>query len=227
MSDNILNEIIYFNNLEKTEKVNFICAKMVKIGIEYQLQKFDSPFGLGKNIVVPFIPQKTLPVTLLSAHYDGNSYFDNSGGVFALMQIVKTIYTEKPNKNYLIVFTDQEENYQQGSYYFLKNKNNLSIEKNINIDGFGIGDGIYFTDMVPIDKSSITILTDSNYFIYANVKSTSLFSSFQIEIEKSKNEDVYAIYKDYVEANYFIEKFDLNSYHKLIEKLWHYIYIQR
>lgn len=224
MYNSQLDEIVYFNSLVRNERVEFICSKLREIGCEFQLQNFESSFCKGTNIVVFQTTELLSPVTLLTSHYDGETFYDNNCGVLSLLEITGKIYKNRPNKNFVIVFTDQEEQFQQGSYFFLKNNSDLVIESNINIDGFGIGENIYSTDSLPLEKSSMLFQTDSTYFRNEKIKSTSIFSSFESEIEKAKREDVHEVFKDYVNSDFFIQKFNKDNYHKLIGKLWHFVY---
>ena len=222
-SDNLLNEILLFNSLNKSERINFICSRLLKIGCGYELQNFESSFGPGTNIVVFQMSVRSMPVIILTSHFDGQSLYDNNCGVLTLLRIIEKIYEKTQNRNYVIVFTDQEETYQQGVYYFLKNNSELEIEMNINVDGFGIGENIYTTDYIPINKSVMTILTDSECFKNAKIKSISIFSSFQAEIEKSKKEDVHSVFNNYSDNTFYINNFDIDNFNKLFSILWEQI----
>jgi hypothetical protein len=122
-----------------------------------------------------------------------------------------------------ILFTDQEESYQQGAAYFIKEKitNNITY-KNINIDGFGIGDELFsVSDLTQNSNNDKDLfLSDSDEFIKNDIPSISCFSAFKEDFSASKNSSsIYLTFKKYQSLSFFEEKYDSYSNNNLKERL--------
>lgn len=225
MYSNYLENVIHFNNLDKKQKQQYIWYKLLELGITPQMQDFDSCFGFGKNLFAD-IGNKQKKV-VISAHYDGKHIFDNNAAVITLLQIAEKLLHSELSYTYTVLFTDQEETYQQGSSYYLKHQPINTIEKNINIDGFGIGDELYMVSELikNINTDTDLFLTDRDEFSKYNIQSKSYFSAFNDDFLKAKNTGkIYKTFKRYNELFFFKETFCEKKYSKLIDDLWENIY---
>ncbi len=222
MYKNYLEDVLHFNNLDIKKKQQYIWYKLKELGISPQLQDFHSCFGKGKNIFAD-IGNKHKKI-VISAHYDGNSIFDNNAAIISLLQLAeKLLDTAELSYTYTILFTDQEETYQQGSSYFLKHQPINTIVKNINIDGFGIGDEMYIVGNLIKNTNTDTdlFLTDRDEFTKNKIPSVSYFSALNGDFLKAKKTGkVYTTFNKYNDSDFFKEKFDLINYSKVFNDLW-------
>lgn len=224
MAANYLSNVILFNNLNKEERVSFLYAKLKKNGFNPKIQNFFSSFGDGRNIFTEINNDDQKKNIVLSAHYDGESLFDNAGGVIALLDLSKRIRQLERPFSVVILFTDQEETYQQGVAHFIKEyiTNNI-IHKAINIDGFGIGDELFsvseLTKNIHTDKD--LFLCDSNEFNENDIPSISWFSAFIEDFKKAKvNNNILYSFEKYKTDKFYQDNFDIEKYIIIGEKLW-------
>ena len=225
MYKNYLEDVIRFNNLDKKQKQQYIWYKLLESGITPQLQDFQSCFGEGKNIFTE-IGNKQKKI-VLSAHYDGKSIFDNNAAIITLLQLAEKFLHSELQYTYTILFTDQEETYQQGSSYFLKHQPINAIIKNINIDGFGIGDELYIVEDLIKNTNTDTdlFLTDRDEFAKYNIPSVSYFSALNGDFLKAKETgEVFETFSKYNETSFFKDKFNLINYSKIFNHLWNISY---
>ncbi len=221
MYNNYLEDVIHFNSLDKKKKRQYIWYRLLELGITPQLQDFHSCFGEGRNIFAD-IGNKQKKV-VLSAHYDGDSIFDNNGAIIALIELAEKLLHSELQYTYTILFTDQEETYQQGSSYFLKNQSINTIVKNINIDGFGIGDELYVvSDLIKNTNTDTDLfLTDRDEFSKYNIPSVSYFSAFKDDFLTAKDTgEVFETFRKYTKTFFFKDNFDFDYYSNSINELW-------
>lgn len=217
-----LKDIILFNSLDKKSKVDFIIKRLSENGLSPIIQPFSSCFGVGENIYVEY-ENNNENTTVISAHYDGESFFDNTGGVIALLNLSKEILANKFSSSSLVLlFTDQEETYQQGSAYFIRNNIKYHIVKNINIDGFGIGDDIFEVSSL-IDNTNSRdnlFLCDSDEFIKFGIPSITYFSSFRSDfLDAQRIDTVYSVFEKYISNSFYYNNINNHSINKLSFKL--------
>jgi hypothetical protein len=221
MFNSYLEEVIYFNNLDKKSRLIFIRDSLLKLGINPVVQSFYSCFGKGKNVYAE-IGNKYQKI-VLSAHYDGTSIFDNNAAVISLLELSEQILLKELPFSIIILFTDQEETYQQGSAYFLKEYTKDGIIKNINIDGFGIGDAIFTVESLikNINTDHDLFLTDRDEFTKFGIPSVSYFSAFKDDYNLAKcTGEVFSTFEKYKSEVFFTEKYQLNNFNLFIELLW-------
>jgi hypothetical protein len=111
--------------------------------------------------------------------------------------------------------SDQEEVYQQGSAYFIKEKCFSNIIKAINIDGFGIGDSIYTVQYLikNTNTDSDLFLTDKDEFAKNHIPSISYFTAFLEDVNVAKNTgNIYDTFKKYQSDSFFFKKYDHKKY---------------
>lgn len=222
MFDNYLKEVIQFNNLNKENKAAFICTKLKEDGFDPQIQTFISCFGEGKNIFAEIGNSNLQNKIIISAHYDGKSLFDNTGGVIALLNVSEIISNHKLPFSFIFLFTDQEETYQQGAAYFLQSHVPTDISKNINIDGFGLGAEVYSVSELTHNtyKNSDLYLCDSDEFVKHGISSISYFSAFECDFMNAKNNgNIYLTFEKYKTESFFKNKYDNQNIQILINKL--------
>ena len=227
MFNNYINEISAFHKLSKDEKVQYLYSKLSILGYLPAIQTYNSVFGKGNNIIA-FLPfDNSASNTILSAHYDGESLFDNSGGVFALLEVASRFMKKGINKNICILLTDQEETFQQGVAYFIKEYEPSIQSYNINIDGFGIGDEIYsMCENVFRNSKNDFFKTDMHKFKEYGINGNSYFSSFikdynEINITDKSIKDIYTPYAD---EKFYKKSFNISTYSKTIDSLCEIIY---
>ena len=195
---------------------------MTEKGLNPKLQSFSSCFGEGKNIYVEY-GNNYENTTIISAHYDGESFFDNSGGVIALLNVSKEILVnEFSSTSLVLLFTDQEETYQQGAANFLRDNCKYYFTKNINIDGFGIGDELYkVSELVKNSNSEIDLfLCDSDEFLKFGIPSTTYFSAFSNDYLKSnRNNNIYSVFVKYHSESFYFKKYSPFNTKSLFQKL--------
>ena len=200
MSKHFLDDVILFNKLDKDSRANFIFYGLLINGLKPQKQVFQSCFGKGMNIFTFTGNIESKETIIISAHYDGDTIFDNAGGVIALLEIAKKLSNMNLSNSIILLFTDQEENYQQGSHNFMNLFNKENIINNINIDGYGIGDELFSVSEL-IDNnfnSKDFFLTDSDIFKQSGIPSISYFSAFREDFYESQKEcDIYSTFKKY------------------------------
>lgn len=221
MFSNYLEEVIHFNNLDKKSRLIFIRDSLLKLGINPVVQSFYSCFGNGKNVYAE-IGNKYKKV-VLSAHYDGTSIFDNNAAIISLLELSEQILRKELPYSIIILFTDQEETYQQGSAYFLKYYTKDGIIKNINIDGFGIGDKIFTVESLikNVNTDNDLFLTDRDEFLKFGIPSISYFSAFQNDFEKARlSGDIYLNFKKYNDESFFRSKYEVVTLGSLIDELF-------
>lgn len=227
MADNYLSNVILFNNLNKEERVSFLYAKLKKNGLSPKIQNFFSNFGDGRNIFTEINNDNQKKNIVLSAHYDGESLFDNAGGVIALLDLSKRIRQLELPFSVGFLFTDQEESYQQGVAHFIKEYiTNTIIHKNINIDGFGIGDELFSVSELTknIHTDNDLFLCDSNEFNKNDIPSISWFSAFKEDFKKAKvNNNILYSFEKYKTDKFYQDNFDKEKYIIIGEKLWNLI----
>jgi hypothetical protein len=223
MDNTYFNDIVYFNNLSKKDRVKFITRRLENNGLKTNVQPFSSCFGEGINILVEFGCEfeKT---TVISAHYDGESYFDNTGGVISLLSLSTLLKKEnKLDGSIVLLFTDQEETYQQGAAYFLKENYKYSIVKNINIDGFGIGEKLFsYGELVNSSTpfKNDFLLCDSDEFIKFGIPSITYFSAFTYDfINAKKYCDIKLYFNKYNDKSFFLKGSENSNTHTLIYSL--------
>ena len=214
MFNNFIEKVLLFSNSLLSERKNWIESCLKKMGIASKTHIFHSCFGEGCNVWAEIgNKQKKL---IISAHYDGKSIFDNSAGVFCLIDIAKKILNTGYPFSVILLFSDLEETYQQGSAYFLKDYH-FDIVKSINIDGFGIGNNLYTVHSLirNTNTDSDLFLTDKDEFTKKNIPSTSYFTAFSEDFETAtKTRQIYETFKKYQLESFFRERFDKNSYEK-------------
>lgn len=221
MFSNYLEEVIHFNSLDKRSRLIFIKDNLLRLGINPVVQPFNSCFGKGKNIYAE-IGNKSKKI-VLSAHYDGTSIFDNNAAVISLLEFSQKILLQELPFTIILLFTDQEETYQQGSSYFIKEYTNDGIIKNINIDGFGIGDEIFTVDSLikNINTDNDLFLTDRDEFTKHGIPSISYFSAFKDDFEVAKKSgEVFSTFEKYRSESFFINRFNKNNLQEHIDNLW-------
>ena len=224
MTDNYLRNVILFNYLDKEDRISFLYEKLKKNGFSPKIQNYLSSFGKGRNLFATVNSDKKKRKIILSAHYDGESLFDNAGGVIALLDLTKKIQKFKPPVSVVILFTDQEEKYQQGAAHFIKeNINENILYKNINVDGFGIGNAVFSVSDLTKNKNSNNdlFLCDSDEFIKNGIPSISCFSAFIEDYNRAKlNNDILSFFKKYITKAFYEENFNTKRYNLNGEKLW-------
>jgi len=231
MTDTYLSKVILFNNLHKEDRVSFLYAELKKKGFSPKIQDFFSSFGEGRNIFAEINNDDQKKNIVLSAHYDGESLFDNAGGVIALLDLSKRIQHLELPFSVGLLFTDQEENYQQGAAHFIKKyitNNNKIIHKNINIDGFGIGDELFaVSDLTKNSNNDKELfLCDGDEFIKNNIPSINCFSAFIEDFRKAKlSNDILYSFRKYKTDKFYQDNFDKDKYKIIGEKLWLMIHI--
>lgn len=221
MFSNYLEEVIHFNNLEKKSRLIFINDSLLSLGINPVVQPFNSCFGKGKNIYAE-IGNKNQKI-ILSAHYDGTSIFDNNAAVISLLELSEKILEQELPFSIIILFTDQEETYQQGSSYFIKDYTKDGIIKNINIDGFGIGDEIFTVESLikNINTDNDLFLTDRDEFTKHGIPSISYFSAFSDDFDFAKRTgDVFTTFEKYKSESFFTTKYQSGNFISFIEYIW-------
>lgn len=221
MFSNYLEEVIHFNSLDKKSRLIFIKDNLLRLGINPVLQPFNSCFGRGVNIYAE-IGNKSKKI-VLSAHYDGASMFDNNAAVISLLELSEKILQQELSFTIILLFTDQEETYQQGSSYFIKEYTKNSIIKNINIDGFGIGDEIFTVGSLikNTNTDNDLFLTDKDEFTKHGVPSISYFSAFKEDFDMAKKSgQVFSTFEKYNSESFFINRFNKNNLQKHIDNLW-------
>lgn len=227
MNDNYLSNIILFNNLNKEDRVSFLYAKLKKNGFNPKIQNFFSSFGEGRNLFAEITNDDQKKNIVLSAHYDGESLFDNAGGVIALLDLSKRIQKFKPPISVVILFTDQEESYQQGAAHFIKeNITNNIIYKNINIDGFGIGDELFCVSELTknIKTDNDLFLCDSDEFMKHGTPSLSYFSSFKMDFKSAQlNGNINFVFKKYKLDSFFKKTYKAENIKHQLNKLFNII----
>src|SRR5215213_1828368 len=202
MSENLIDDFYLFNSLDKSGRVKFICEKIKSLGLIPELQYFHSCFGEGCNVVVNM--GESHSKTIITAHYDGESFFDNTGGVFTLFYLV-LLCKQIKSKAFTILFTDQEETFQQGAFHYIKQSIFDFSTKNINVDGFGIGDEVFNMKHLQSNSSNQEkYVTDSDVFLKAGYKSTSYFSSFRKDYNQVvlENKSIKSIYSKYIDESF-------------------------
>jgi hypothetical protein len=210
MYNNYLKDVIHFNNLDKKSRLVFIKNRLLLFGINPIIQSFFSCFGKGKNIFAE-IGNKSKKI-VLTAHYDGTSIFDNNAAVITLLELSCKILPEELPYSIIILFTDQEESYQQGSAYFLRDYSKDDIIKNINIDGFGIGNELFTVDSLikNINTDTDLFLTDRDEFSKCGIPSTSYFSAFKIDFVSAKESgNIFSTFEKYKSELFFKNKFKI------------------
>jgi Zn-dependent M28 family amino/carboxypeptidase len=220
MFSNYLEEVIQFNNLEKKSRLIFIKDNLLRLGINPVVQPFNSCFGKGKNLYAE-IGNKNQKI-VLSAHYDGISIFDNNAAVISLLELSEKILQQELPFSIIILFTDQEETYQQGSSYFIKGYTKDGIIKNINIDGFGIGDEIFTVESLikNINTDNDLFLTDRDEFSKHGIPSISYFSAYKNDFDFAKKTGkIFKAFNKYTETSFFIENFNIKNHLKVIDAL--------
>lgn len=225
MFSNYLEEVVYFNNLDKKSRLIFIRDSLLKLGINPVVQSFYSCFGKGKNLYAE-IGNKYQKV-VLSAHYDGISIFDNNAAVISLLELSEQILLKELPFSIIILFTDQEETYQQGSAYFLKYYTKDGIIKNINIDGFGIGAKIFTVESLikNVNTDDDLFLTDRDEFSKFGIPSKSYFSAFQDDFELAKRTgEIFKTFNKYKETSFFKSSFTNSNYNLIMDVLCSIVY---
>jgi hypothetical protein len=175
-------------------RYNYICDYLYENDVKFNTHKFQSVFGEGKNIVVE-INNKAKESILISTHYDDNGIYDNCGGVLQLLMLSKkltAIDSSIHNYNYIIIFTDQEEKFQQGVFHFLKSNLTYAFKYHLNIDGIGIGKELILYNSIDghliIDwlnkQEKVILLTDNSPFTSNNIDSFHLFSCYKQEADE-------------------------------------------
>jgi hypothetical protein len=89
MYSNFIEEAVRFNRLSVAERFEYIKSNLLTMGIAPQEQTFYSCFGEGHNLFAEI--GKNSEKVVLSAHYDGESIFDNNAGVLSLLGMSQTI----------------------------------------------------------------------------------------------------------------------------------------
>jgi hypothetical protein len=208
-------------------RYNYICNYLYENDVKFNTHKFQSVFGEGKNIVVE-INNNAKESILISAHYDDNGIYDNCGGVLQLLILSKkltTIDSAIHNYNYIIIFTDQEEKFQQGIFHFLKSNLTYTFKYHLNIDGLGIGeelvlynsiDGHIVVDWLN-EKEKVILLTDNSPFTANNINSFHLFSCYKQEAEDIvQTQKLHCGFKNYFNEEWCV----LNFYEANFEKIY-------
>lgn len=219
MFSDYLGEVVHFNNLDKKSRLIFIKDCLLKLGINPVVQSFYSCFGKGKNVYAE-IGNKYQKI-VLSAHYDGTSIFDNNAAVISLLELSEKLLRQELPFSIIILFTDQEETYQQGSAYFLKYYTKDGIIKNINIDGFGIGDEIFTVESLikNVNTDDDLFLTDRDEFSKFGIPSKSYFSAFQDDFDFAKKSgEVYLTFEKYKSESFFNNNFKEPNYNTIISQ---------
>jgi hypothetical protein len=228
MTDNYLSNVILFNNLNKEERLSFLYTKLKKNGFNPKIQNFFSSFGEGRNIFTEINNDNQKKNIILSAHYDGDSLFDNAGGVIALLDLSKKMQQSELPLSVSILFTDQEESYQQGAAHFIKEyiDNNIT-HKNINVDGFGIGDDLFSVSDLTKDIKNCNdlFLCDSDEFMKHGILSKSYFSSFEIDFKNTLHNGgkIYFVFEKYKTDSFFIKNYNIVSTKYQMNKLFNII----
>lgn len=183
---NLLKDLYFSDSFERGI---IISDEIRKVGYRPKLQRFNYQNSNGNNITVEF--KGTINYTvIISAHYDGNGAYDNIGGVYMLLSLIKYIKNIKPFYSYRFVFFDKEEDGQIGSKLFLENYDKLfgkgsltRIIQHIAIDGCGIGEKFVYINNLNeitflIDKKKLTIqlLADFRSFRLYGIPSLHTFS---------------------------------------------------
>lgn len=212
-----IQELIKTNN-----RYRYICEYLKDRNIEFNIQKYNSLFGIGKNIEVGINNNSTESV-LISAHYDDNGIYDNCGGVLQLLLLCEELsFFNNSFCNYVLIFTDQEECFQQGIYHYIKNNVKTKFKYHLNIDGLGIGtelilfnslDGHIVVDWLNIQEKVI-LLTDNSPFTGLNINSLHLFSCFESEAKEiTRTQNLHKGFQNYFneewcKLNFNIEFFE-------------------
>jgi hypothetical protein len=169
---------------------DYLLHYLVELGATPEIHKFVSAFGYGYNLIVDLKGEPGAEI-VVTAHYDGIGIYDNVGGVLTLLMLIEHLLNARRRGSFKLVFTDQEESFQQGSKYFLQDfylqagSGLVSrIGYHVNLDGFGIGDHIVERrDDAPLLRSwnpfgpDSSLLTDCEPFSFHGVTTIHLFST--------------------------------------------------
>jgi len=219
MFDNFLKRVVFFHNLSIVERRNRIESELSEIGVSPKEHVFHSCFGTGCNVWAE-IGEKSKKI-VLSAHYDGNSIVDNSAGVLSLIGMARQIMKADYPFSVILLFSDFEENFQQGALYFLKD-HPFDIIRSINIDGFGIGDNLYPLHELTgnTNTDSDLFLTDRDEFVKRKLPSVSYFSAFADDFEAAKKTGrVFDTFEKYHKSSFFCEKFNEKNHVGICSKI--------
>ena len=220
MFSNFLEEAIRFNSFDNKSRLIFIKESLLKLSINPVVQPFNSCFGKGENIYAE-IGNKNQKI-VLSAHYDGASIFDNNAAVISLLELSDKILQQELPFSIILLFTDQEETYQQGSSYFIRDYTKDGIIKNINIDGFGIGDEIFTVKSLikNMNTDNDLFLTDRDEFSKHGIPSISYFSALNSDFFVAKESgEVYNTFLKYNDTSFFKGNFNFKNYKNTLDAL--------
>lgn len=146
------NTNFFKHNIEPEQVFSESRKFLERRNIPFQIQSFISPFGLGHNLIITQEYRQSSEFVIFTAHYDGPNFYDNLGGVLALLSLVDLFYRGSHRTNLVFALLDQEESFQFGAKAFIKKLFSFagdSVLKNkylFNIDGIGIGDQLIITN---------------------------------------------------------------------------------
>jgi len=212
--DNVVLELIRTDN-----RCDFICDYLNKKQIKFKSQKFDSAFGVGENVVVE-IHNNAKDSVLISAHYDDTGIYDNCGGVFQLLILCEKLSSLNISNykcNYVLIFTDQEESFQQGIYHYLKFNSKLNFKYHLNIDGLGVGEEVMLYNSFGghlvvnwlVEQEKVILLTDSAPFTALPIDSYHLFSCYKSDaVELSITQKLHIGFKKYFDEDWCLSNFN-------------------
>lgn len=216
IAQDTIQELIKTNN-----SYRYICEYLKDRHVEFNIQEYNSLFGIGKNIVVEINNNSTESI-LVSAHYDDNGIYDNCGGVLQLLLLCQELsFLNNSFCNYVLIFTDQEECFQQGIYYYIKNNIKTKFKYHLNIDGLGIGkELILFNSLdahIVVDwlnnQEKVILLTDNSPFTSFNIDSLHLFSCFESEAsEITRTQNLHKGFQNYFNEEWCKLNFDIEFF---------------
>lgn len=181
---------IYSLNIR--ERRGFIKSCLKKMDISFKTQSFRLEEYEGENIIIEKWTRQDIPNIVISAHYDGWGAYDNAGGTAGLLWLISWARIDRLKHlngrfGLIIVFLDGEEIGLLGVRRFISKylpKENLSIEGQVSLDGFGIGThigGFANTKRIEIKPDSrkeikFTLKADTTIFQKYKIPSLHIFS---------------------------------------------------
>lgn len=207
--------------IETTDRYKYLCHFLESRDINFYTQEFNSLFGLGRNIIVE-INNKSTESILISAHYDDKGIYDNSGGVYHTLSLCEQLSSSSFNSNFILIFSDQEESFQQGMYHFLQKNKKLQMKFHLNFDGIGIGEelilynshkGYLVVDWLKDNKDKAILLTDNSPFLFSEIKSFHIFSCLKNDALKTiESQMLHKGFKSYFNEEWCLANFKINYF---------------
>lgn len=164
--------------------------ELCKAGITSYRQIFKTALAQGINIIVPPKQSSLQSVTLIVAHYDGDTKHDNAGGVWLTLRLLRSIWEARSNGRVAALFTDKEEVFQQGALCFLSEGKADRIHNVLCIDGFGSGNEVTVREHAePFSYKGNIFRMDADVFREKGYKVFTLFSGLdQLETSLMKSD---------------------------------------